>query len=199
MRLFLYDAKLHHISLAPLNTQHTNSLPLVGKRIRLRRLVATDLGQFQSYRNDADVGLYQGWAPMGVVEAMAFIVEMQSSTLFQPGIWNQIAIADVQTDELVGDIGICVASELTEAEIGFTLHQKAQGRGFATEAVHCAVAMLFEHTQITQVLATTDTRNLASIRLLQRIGMSPITTQAAVFKGEPCMEITYALARRNAV
>lgn len=134
---------------------------------------------------------------MSDAEAMAFIVDMQSSALFAPGIWNQIAVANAQTNALIGDIGVCVATALKSAEIGFTLQREAQGRGFATEAVSCAIAMLFEHTPITQVMAITDARNLASIRLLQRIGMRQVTAQAAVFKGEPCMEITFVLTKRD--
>jgi RimJ/RimL family protein N-acetyltransferase len=62
-------------------------------------------------------------------------------------------------------------------------------------AVLEAIAILFEHTPVQRVIAVTDERNAQSIRLLERVGMSLSATTEAIFRGEPCTEHTYALAR----
>jgi len=43
------------------------------------------------------------------------------------------------------------------------------------------------------MLATTDARNLPSLRVLERLGMTRITRVETVFRGEPCVELGYEL------
>jgi len=63
-------------------------------RIILRRLTSADLADFQSYRNDQDVGLYQGWSQQSDADALNFLQEMGAAEFFRPGTWFQIGIAD---------------------------------------------------------------------------------------------------------
>ena len=170
-------------------------LPRLGPRATLRRLTPTDLRNFQAYRHDPLLGRYQGWSPLTDQEASAFLDEMNAVPLFQPGVWCQLGIADPVTDELLGDIGVCVACGATQAEIGFTLRAQSQGHGIATAAVADAVALVFQHTAVEKVIAITDTRNAASIRLLERLSMQRLEAKAAMFRGEACVEHTFAVAR----
>ena len=170
-------------------------LPRAGGRITLRRLAPADLSGFQAYRHDAVLGRYQGWSPLSDAEALAFIREMRHAPLFHPGAWCQIGIALRDADELIGDIGLCLAESQDHVEIGFTVRHKSQGRGLATEAVREAIALVFEHSSVRQVMAVTDARNQASIRLMERVGMKLSQTQAAMFKGEPCTEHSFVAQR----
>ena len=54
---------------------------------------------------------------------------------------------------------------------------------------------MFEHTRAERVLGITDVRNEPSIRLLRRAGMHFVESRAATFRGEPCEEHVYAIAR----
>lgn len=170
-------------------------LPRSCGRVRLRRLTRADLPAFQAYRGDPEVGLYQGWSPLSPAEAEAFLAAMNAIALFRPGTWTQLGLADAATDELLGDIGVRIADQATEAEIGFTLGRGRQGQGLATEAVRGALRLVFEQTRVTRIIGVTDARNLASIRLLLRVGMRHVSTTDTVFRGEPCVEQTYALPR----
>lgn len=170
-------------------------LPRAGKRILLRRLLSTDLTAFQDYRHDADVGRYQGWSPQPDHESARFIAAMNAAALLCPGIWLQLGIAAKETNQLIGDIGLCLSADGTSAEIGFTLGAMAQGRGLASEAVRGAVDLLIESTAVERIVAITDSRNLSCIKLLERIGMHRIETREAVFRGQPCIEYAYALRR----
>lgn len=170
-------------------------LPLTGERVVLRRLAPDDLCAFQAYRRDPELARYQGWSAQSDADAQAFIDEMAGAPLFARGEWLQLAIADAASDALLGDIGLHVAADGREAEIGFTLSRPAQGRGLAIEAVALALQLLWEHATVARVLGITDVRNLASLRLLQRLGFVPQETRAAVFKGEPCLETVCVLQR----
>ena len=157
----------------------------------LRRLTVADLPAFQAYRSDAELGRYQGWRPMPDADAAAFLAEMQGAPFPRWGDWIQIAIARPEDQGLIGDIGICFAEDGQHAEIGFTLSRPAQGRGIATAAVREAIALIFSVSDVARVIAITDARNVASIRLLERLGMQHLHTREAVFRGEPCLEHTY--------
>ena len=170
-------------------------LPRFAAQVALRRLAPKDLAAFQAYRRDPELGRYQGWTPMPDAEAQVFLAQMHTAGALRPGVWFQLGIADAQSMELIGDIGLLLSADGSSAEIGYTLARSAQGRGLATLAVREAVALVFECSVASQVLATSDARNRASIRLLERIGMQRVEECTALFRGEPCVEITYAIAR----
>ena len=170
-------------------------LPRLGPRTILRRLALTDLERFQGYRTAA-VGRYQGWSVVSDAEAAGFLTEMRDAPFCIPGVWIQIGIAERSTGRLIGDIGICVLqAETLHAEIGFTLSDAFQGQGLATEAVREAISLLFAYTDIAHVVGITDTRNIPSMRLLERLGMRLTETVETVFRGEPCSEHFYRLDR----
>ena len=169
-------------------------LPWSRPRLTLRRLRAGDLSAFQAYRHDAEVGRYQGWEPTPDAEALAFLTEMARAPFGRPGEWLQIAIADGIDDRLLGDVGLHLMAAGREAEFGITLARSAQGRGLAEEAARVLIDGLREHTAVRRLIAITDVRNIASARLLRRLGMTLEAEASAEFRGEPCREWNFALA-----
>jgi len=177
-------------------SKRTDPLPRVAERIVLRRLRPSDLAEFQAYRADPEIGRYQGWSPLPAEMAETFLREMTAAEFGVVGPWFQLAIAERSTDRLIGDIGFCICGpDNQHAELGFSLARHAQGRGLATEAVRTVIDLLFERTAIARVVAMTDARNQACIRLLQRADLRPIGTVNTVLRGEPCVEYIYAAAR----
>jgi RimJ/RimL family protein N-acetyltransferase len=172
-----------------------DALPRIAKDVVVRRLAPPDLRDFQSYRNDPQVALYQGWSSQSDADAADFIDEAQRATLFAPNCWCQLGIALRESNTLIGDIGLFISGDALEAEIGFSLHPGAQGRGLAKQAVAAVIAMVFEHTPARRVIGVTDARNAASIKLMQALSMEQVAASEAVFKGEACTELTFALVR----
>lgn len=144
-----------------------------------------------------ELGRYQGWSLMSEAEALAFLSEMSDAPLFSPGAWVQLGIAEPETDELVGDIGLFLSDDGFTGEIGFTLAPRAQGRGVATAAVRQALHVFFAVTTVQQVFGVTDSRNLASVRLLERLGFHHQESRNTIFRGEPCTEDVFVLARKD--
>lgn len=56
------------------------------------------------------------------------------------------------------------------ASLGYCLHDAAWGHGYATEAAGALLQWAFETLDLNRVQAETDTRNLASARVLEKIG-----------------------------
>jgi aminoglycoside 6'-N-acetyltransferase len=178
-----------------MNTPSIDTLPRLGNGFMLRRLTSDDLPEFQAYRHDPELGRYQGWSAMSDQEATAFLSEMNTTTLLNPGTWTQIGIADQNTRRLIGDIGVFLDQDGRYAEVGFTLARHAQGRGLASAAVREAINLIFSATNVDRVFGITDARNSASVRLLERVGMRRTETTNTVFRGEQCTEYVYALLR----
>jgi RimJ/RimL family protein N-acetyltransferase len=143
---------------------------MLTSRLRLRLLEPRDAERLSAYRSDPNVARYQSWTiPFSVAAALELIQSMQSRDITDLG-WTQIALANLETDELIGDIGFNRVDS-SNAEIGFTLASDWQARGIMREALET----LLEHTAqtgIRRVTATTDVRNLASQRLLTRLGFT---------------------------
>ena len=135
---------------------------------------------------------------MSEQEALEFIRDVATVDALEVGGWIQLAIADLASDSLLGDLGLLIDDSQQEAEVGFTLSREAQGAGHATRAVGAAVELLFGVTAIASVRAVTDARNTGSIAVLERVGFRRLREQHAVFKGEECLEFVYVLPKSDA-
>jgi RimJ/RimL family protein N-acetyltransferase len=180
-----------------MQTSSESQLPRAFTGGVIRRLRVSDLAAFQAYRAIPEVGRFQGWSPMSDANAAAFLAEMNSASLFRSGDWVQLGIAEPHDDKLIGDIGVFLSSDGQFAEIGFTLAPAAQGRGIATAAVRQALQVVFNVTTAIRVFGVTDSRNAASVRLLERLGFSHHDTRSSVFRGELCSEEVYVLSRAD--
>lgn len=170
-------------------------LPVVEGETVLRVFRTSDLDRFHAYRSDETLALYQGWSPMSVEEARAFVSEMAAVDALRPGDWIQLAIADAEMDRLIGDIGLFLDTGGQIAEIGFTLSRDAQGRGHATRAVLAALRTLYDCAEVDTVRAVTDARNHPSVAVLERAGCTRSAVQHVMFKGAPCTEFVYSHQR----
>ena len=165
-------------------------------RLVIRRFRPGDVDAFAAYRSDPDVARYQSWDVYAPAQAQAFVAEMAALQPGMPGEWFQFAVADPTTDELLGDTAVCVdADDPSHAELGFTFAPAHQGKGFATEAVRATIDYTVGVLGVRVVVGVTDARNAPSIALLERIGMTLVSTAHVMFKGEGCDEHTYELRR----
>ena len=173
----------------------TGALPIECKRLRLRRFTPLDLDPFVAYRRDEEVQRYQGWPrPYTAELGRALIEQMQHGPLLHPGAWAQIAIAERETDTLIGDIGTYRSADTPgEYTLGFTIAPAQQRRGLASEALRAWLRALQEQGEATRVLAISDARNLASQRLLARLGFVFDHAEPAEYFGESCVDRHYVL------
>lgn len=170
-------------------------LPVEQDGVRLRALRRDDLAAFLHYRADPAVARFQGWMPMDLARARAFIDEQCALAEVEGGAWRQFAIADARDDALLGDLGVWLSPDLTAAELGISVTPAAQGGGIGRRAVQAAVALLFSGPTVQHVHACADARNMACRRMLQAAGFREAGATEVVVKGEPCTEFRYTMAR----
>lgn len=179
-------------------TPDPDFVELTTRRLRIRRFRPEDATIFAAYRADPEIARYQSWESYTVSRAVRFIDEIADASPGTQGEGFQFAVADRESDRLLGDVFLRVLDDQPErAELGFTSAREAQGHGYATEAVERVIAYAFGPLDLRVVFATPDARNAKSIALLERIGMRRVSTDRAWFKGEWCDERTYELERRE--
>ena len=138
--------------------------------ITLRRFCANDLDDFQAYRTDPQLALYQGWSIASDEEALDFINRMSQVEPLRTNMWIQLAICRSDRNQVIGDIGLC--HDGSETEIGYTINRAYHHLGLATNAVHLAVLWAQTVRPCHRYVGITDVRNEASTRLLERLGFN---------------------------
>ncbi len=85
------------------------------------------------------------------------------------------------------------------ASLGYCFDEAAWGRGCATEAAHSLLRWAFDELDLNRVQAETDTRNLASARVLEKLGFVREGTlrEDCVVNGEVSDSWLYGLLRRD--
>lgn len=168
-------------------TLFPDPLPLETPRLRLRALRETDLERYQAYRGDPLVTSWQGWQQLSRDQARAFLLEMATLPFCPPGRWCQVALADRDSDALLGNVGLRLRDD-GAVHVGITLARAAQGRGLAAEALQALITAVFAHTPATRLEAVSDTGNTPALKLLAACGFVAVATLPASFKGEPCVQ-----------
>jgi RimJ/RimL family protein N-acetyltransferase len=169
-------------------------------RLCLRHFRDADLALFMAYRNDPEVAKYQDWEGINEPEARAFLQEQKEVQPGVPGQWFQIAIELKETGMLVGDCALKIEEyDERQAEIGYTLSRAYQGRGIASEAVSCVLEYAFVTLGLHRVIAITDCENVASVALLERLGLrrEGHFLQNVWFKGKWGDEYLYAMLQEE--
>lgn len=132
---------------------------------------------------------------MSEAEAAEFIDEHGSLDDLRLGAWSQLAIAAMIDDSLVGDIGLWLSQDASEAEFGLTLAPACQGQGLGTEAVRGIIDFLFERDTVRTINASADDRNIPCLRALASAGMNKVASNEAEYKGEECLEHVFRIER----
>ena len=129
-------------------------------------------------------------------EALQFLQSMASDPLFQKGHWSQIAIADVDDDRLLGDLGIHISANGVEAELGITLSAAAQGRGLGEDACRLAFDLIWDTTLAQVIRIWTLKANVAAQALCSRLPLEPLGLETTPDdNGKIVEEFTYRVRR----
>jgi RimJ/RimL family protein N-acetyltransferase len=85
------------------------------------------------------------------------------------------------------------------ASVGYCLSDRAWGQGFATEAGGALLGWAFDTLDLNRVQAETDTRNVASARVLEKLGFVREGTlrEDCVVDGEVSDSWVFGLLRRD--
>ena len=123
---------------------------------------------FEGYAQDNQVTRHLIWKPhVDIEETKRFLVECVAGWMGASNFpW---AITLKENGELIGMIGLRVDG--FKAEVGYALARPYWRRGFAAEALRPLVGWALEQPNIYRVWALCDVENVASARVLEKVGM----------------------------
>ena len=82
------------------------------------------------------------------------------------------------------------------AELGYWIAEKYQKRGFATEACSALIERAFDELDVREIYATYRTENIASERLLKKLGFEYFTELINIdYSNQPFREIAVKLEK----
>jgi [ribosomal protein S5]-alanine N-acetyltransferase len=81
------------------------------------------------------------------------------------------AVVERESGALIGDAGL-YRTPAGEVELGYTLGRPWWGRGYATEAAGAWLETAFGRLGIGEVVALAEPANVASLRVLEKLGMT---------------------------
>jgi len=141
------------------------------KRCTIRPLVETDIDAVMAYRNDTTWMRYQG---LKGLDRQAYIDKLIGSG-FCPTSGGQLAIIEDATSRIIGDLFISITPP--SCRIGFTISRAQARQGFGFEAVAGLIEAVTALPGITLVKADADPDNVASIKLLNKLGFTLVGTK----------------------
>lgn len=177
---------------------------LVTDRLLLRRLTPADAPALHRVTGDPEVMRY--WHPgpdRDVAETRARIREIDDHWAAHGfGDWAIVARRDEATagpaahgrpeiDDLVGFAGLHHIAGMREVNVGYALARSHWGRGLGTEVARAVLAYGFETVRLGEIVAVMDPRNVASIGLAGRCGLT--LRDEILWMGKP--RLVYAVAR----
>lgn len=100
---------------------------------------------------------------------------------------------------MVGWVGLNIEPEHAQAELSYAMRPDLRGQGLATEAVRAVVDRVFLDTRLGRVWGRVDPPNVASVRVLEKVGMQreAVMRRAFVRQGELIDLAVYGMLRTD--
>lgn len=144
---------------------------LTTERLTLRAFTLADANRVQQLAGAFAVADTTGHMPHPYEDGMAEEWIGGLDPEFEHGEGATFAITLRETGELIGAIGLTIHPHDRHAEMGYWLGVPYWNRGYMTEAARAILQFAFENLKLNRVYASHFTRNPASGRVMQKIGM----------------------------
>ncbi len=172
--------------------------PIVTQRLIVRRPNKTDLADFLAYQTHPANLEHQPVEPLTEERALRFLSRMATVEIGDEGGYIVFAVELRSEGRMIGEVSINLLPKLqSKGEVGWSLHPAYQGHGYATEAAQVLLNYGFTQRNLHRITSICDTRNTASFRLMERLGMrrEGHLRQSQLTQGTWHDEYLYALLR----
>lgn len=136
--------------------------------LRLRKFTLNDLDDLYRLYSDADVMRYIGRGIKTRNETQTALSSLIKHYEHGFGMWAIIHKAD---HKLIGRCGLCFLDNTPEVELGYLLDKSYWRKGLATEASIASLKYGFEVVKLEKIVAIAQLKNIASRRVMEKVGM----------------------------
>jgi RimJ/RimL family protein N-acetyltransferase len=172
--------------------------PLLTRRLVLRPFEAGDLADLFAYLSRAEVARYLYAEPLTDRSQAEQDVRRKMTADHLPEEHQTLVLAVVwpPAERVIGDVMLHYSSHPhKQGEIGYVFNPDYHGQGFAIEAARAMLELGFQALALHRIVARCDARNLASLRVMERLGMTREAqlVENEFVKGEWTDEFVYAI------
>lgn len=145
---------------------------LVSSNVFLREMEEKDWMDVHKYASNETVCKYQPWGPNSEEESQDFVNQVLADAKRVERTRFVFSIVEKEIGSMVGAGELNVRDNHNKAgEIGYIVNPDYWGKGIATEAAKLLIDFGFEQLNLHRIYATCDPRNIASGKVLEKIGM----------------------------
>ena len=137
-------------------------------RLQLRQFVPNDLDELYRLYSDPDLMRYIGKGIRTKNETETALLSILKHYEHGFGMWAVISKDD---NKLIGRCGLCFLDNTPEVELGYLLDKSYWRKGLATEASHASLNYGFEVVKLDKIIAIAQPENIASRRVMEKVGM----------------------------
>jgi len=173
--------------------------PLRTERLLLRPWEDGDFDAFFEMQRDVEVARWLYNDPRDEAESRR-VFDYRKISYEMGANFAWIGCAVVAEGEVVGDLTLNVRSEEHRGgELGYIVHPRHQGKGYATEAARALLGWAFDEVGFHRIYGRGEPRNVASIRVLEKLGMRKEAhfVENEWIKGEWQSDVVYAMLDRE--
>ncbi|GAB4509234.1 MAG: GNAT family N-acetyltransferase [Anaerolineae bacterium] len=140
------------------------------ERLMLREITLKDTAAVFAIRGDYEVTKYNiGAAYLDMAQASSLIVSIKGDYLHKRAVRWGMVLKD--TGEFVGMCGYNYWNQQDfRASIGYDLLRSQWGKGLMPETLRAVIAFGFQQMNLNRIEADTSLNNIASVRVLQKLG-----------------------------
>ncbi|HZB40740.1 MAG TPA: GNAT family N-acetyltransferase [Ilumatobacter sp.] len=147
--------------------------PIRSERLTLRLMTHTDVDTYVAYRSDpVTLELLETHVPPIAERIHAEVDAAASLGGLAEDHWVRLAVTLAGEEEMIGDVGAGIKNGGGVVDIGYVFRPEFRGRGYASEAVRALVDHVIDAHSIHRIEAVLSPLNMASMRVLESIGMS---------------------------
>lgn len=138
-------------------------------RTYLRKLTSDDAESFFKLNENPNVIKYTGDLPFAnLKESRVFLENYDQHEKYNVG---RYAVILKENNQFIGWCGLKYSPNLNEYDIGFRFFEEYWGKGLATETAQAVINDAFVNKNIKSIIGRAEKENIASIKVLDKIGL----------------------------
>ena len=147
------------------------TLPIVTERLVLRRFTHDDIPDVPRFVSQPSLAGVTSKHIQATEEGVRKYIDLQNSYQpFEKDKVFELAVERKEDGKVIGLVGL-ICRDHRQGEIGWALGVEHRGQGYATEAARALMDYGFNSLGLHRIYADTSSDNLASWRVMERLGM----------------------------
>jgi RimJ/RimL family protein N-acetyltransferase len=147
-------------------------------RLNLRKYVPNDWIRVHLYASIPKFSQFDVWGPNSIEDTKDYVANCIEETSKSPILRHELAVVLKDQDLLIGGCGLKRTNDFeTAASLGFAVNPDFQNQGYAAEVAAALIDFGFGTLGLSRIFAECDTRNTASYKVMEKVGMIRVATE----------------------